>query len=686
MANRIRNGIFILIDLICIALFYAKREVLQPEKEWIFLLLISLTIVCMIPGLVFGDGKGEKCPKTYKSVTSFLDRAKHILSILFLLVIPVLNYFNEEIIYGGRVDEFGKRRIVLGILIIYSVVGLLVLIINNMQISMNIITVALTIFSTGNYYVNSFRGSPAIASDIYSVSTALSVSGSYEYKLSWQVFRGVVLAILLIQIVYLIPMHKLFKWKLRVAVLAVWAVCSFGFYYVFFTTEYFEKKFAEYRLSYFHPNTSYKRYGSVLIFTLSIKRMQVEVPEGYSDKDTIASMDECMSRNGEDVVTGNVDIDTCPNVIVIMDEAFCDLSDGKLSLTSDPLPFLHSLTENTIKGTMYTSIFGGNTANTEFEFLTGNTVGFLPNGVIAYTMYVHDGISSFTNNMLSYGYGGDLATHPYEARGFNRPAAYSALGFADFLAEDKFMNPSYLRGHMTDAADFNNIIELYEAYENGTSQYGLSKEAVGGNAPFYLFNVTMQNHSGYDEKGFDSTIFIEDREDKYPEAEQFITLTNITDREFEKLLNYFANVEKPTVIVMFGDHKPGLSNAFYNDYAGVKSMDQEMEFRVKYSVDYWIWANYDIPEIEGLDISANYLGAYLTELLNLPLTGYQKFLLEMREHIPVLTSRGYLDANNNYYAIDDKGSPEYNWVLQYSKYQYNNIFGKRYNKFFAFGQ
>ena len=82
------------------------------------------------------------------------------------------------------------------------------------------------------------------------------------------------------------------------------------------------------------------------------------------------------------------------NVIVIMNESLSDLSvlPGVESNT-DAMPFLRSLTENTIKGYAYSSVFGGTTANSEYEFLTGNTTAFLPAGTVPYHLYVGQGRS-----------------------------------------------------------------------------------------------------------------------------------------------------------------------------------------------------------------------------------------------------------------------------------------------------
>lgn len=81
-----------------------------------------------------------------------------------------------------------------------------------------------------------------------------------------------------------------------------------------------------------------------------------------------------------------------PNIIVIMDEAFSDpavLADFQTN--EDYMPFMHSMmdgADNTVSGWLNVSVLGGNTANTEFEYLTGNTMAFLPTGSIPYQQYI----------------------------------------------------------------------------------------------------------------------------------------------------------------------------------------------------------------------------------------------------------------------------------------------------------
>lgn len=108
------------------------------------------------------------------------------------------------------------------------------------------------------------------------------------------------------------------------------------------------------------------------------------------------------------------------------------------------MPFIHRLqqgAENTRTGYLNVSVLGGNTANTEFEFLTGNTIGFLPQGSVAYQQYVQKETPSLAYYLKELDYH-TVAIHPYYASGWDRDRVYPLLGFDEFLSQDDFTNPN----------------------------------------------------------------------------------------------------------------------------------------------------------------------------------------------------------------------------------------------------
>ena len=148
----------------------------------------------------------------------------------------------------------------------------------------------------------------------------------------------------------------------------------------------------------FTPTVMYERNGFAVTFLMDMQYLKVEKPEGYSvekakkllEKEDGLEWTASDQRNnvGKEFTNQKETTDQLPNVIVIMDEAFSDLgvlSDEALPVNEDYMPFIHSLqqgAENTQTGYLNVSVKGGNTANTEFEFLTGDTMAFLPAGSI----------------------------------------------------------------------------------------------------------------------------------------------------------------------------------------------------------------------------------------------------------------------------------------------------------------
>ena len=108
-------------------------------------------------------------------------------------------------------------------------------------------------------------------------------------------------------------------------------------------------------------------------------------PDGYSRQkakellDSYAGTDD-NSANNEANKSNTAANSDYPNIIVVMDEAFSDLSvlgDFDTNTTICRLcTVIEKGNENTITGYLNTSVCGGNTADTEFEFLTGNTMAF----------------------------------------------------------------------------------------------------------------------------------------------------------------------------------------------------------------------------------------------------------------------------------------------------------------------
>lgn len=353
-----------------------------------------------------------------------------------------------------------------------------------------------------------------------------------------------------------------------------------------------------------------------------------------------------------------------PNIIVIMNESFADLPETYgFATAEDGMPFIHSLTENTIKGTVLTSVFGGSTANTEYEFLTGNTMAFLSEGNVPYVQFVKSEQESLVHDLNVLGYQ-TIAFHPCAAGNYNRNKVYPLLGFEKFITEeDELLHTENLRTYMSDQTDFLNLIDIYERRDR--------------TRPFFLFNVTMQNHGGYSRYKSETDITVTPESEELQSAQllEYLSLIRETDTAFQMLTEYFEREHDRTLILMFGDHQPGLDADIYDAMLRTGEPAVAEASEISYAVPFLLWANYDISSEDAILTSPNYLRTMLLERAGIPLSRYDRFLSACQAEYPAINRVGYYDASGNFCPLAD--NPELFGLLKdYQMLQYANIFDK----------
>ena len=592
-----------------------------------------------------------------------------LMSRIFLFITPVLCIFLGDRFNDYHLSEMTRRIISWQFwfnLVIYTTLLLVIyVILNRVQYTCIIVLSAAFIMHIANYYVWVFRGCPILAADLQSAATAFNFADNFSYSLDLTGIWGVVYILSFTAMLLSLKGYKGPRLKQR-----MYAVGACAIYICFFNILFIQTNFVPEHVKHdvWKPQRTYAKNGNALSFLMSWSSIRIEKPKNYSIEEIEKITKRYPSDNAAKTTAPG---EKPPNIIAIMNESLADLNyNSPIELSEDYLPFLHSLTENTVKGKLYVSIQGANTANSEFEFLTGNSMNFLPYRSIPYNEYIKDTTPSMAHTLKAQGYSGVNAYHPFKSSGWSRTIAYPALGFNKCRFQEYYVkknNFDLVRNYISDEADFRQIIADYEASRKKTD------------SPFYLFNVTMQNHGGYNGKRglVEPKITIKDAALNNPEAEQYINLAKMSDDAFKMLVKYFKKVDEPTLIVMFGDHQPPITNLFYNNQFGkdVENLTPEEEANW-YSTPYVIWANYDIEEKE-LDMSANYLSSYVMNLAGNKLTGYNKYLLELQKELPAISAVCYMDKTGKIHKYDEK--TEYDALLAtYHMLQYNQMFDKEH--------
>lgn len=576
-----------------------------------------------------------------------------VIRILFALVIPLGCFYTFETLTHqmSTMIELAKR---LNIAFYYWLFLFVFFIAGRTSISMAICVAAIAIIGVGNYFVVMFRSNPIVPWDIYSFETAMSVADNYVFSVDWALAEHIAMFILML-IVGVRTNIRLNKKILR-PILTV-AMCIPAYFYISYLWQDNLERNTGLNDTLFNAKYMHSKDGFFVSFILDIHFLQIEEPKNYSDEYALSLLNE---QEVEKVETP----EELPDIIAIMDETFSDPAVlGEFETNKDYMPFVHSILRgevaNTISGYTDVSVLGGNTANSEFEFLTGNSMAFFPNGSVPYLQYIRDGISTIVPQLEEYGYT-TYGTHPYRAKGWNREFIYDLMGFdyryfqGSFPFEDKFRN------YVSDEADFKSILE----WRNNTE------------GPFFMFNVTMQNHSNYggDFDNFDPQIvakFKNTSSNKY--LNKYLSLMYETDQDVASLLSELSQSDRKTIVVFWGDHQPNdyVVRPIYKEY-GLDFDNQTYEQQQqRQKTPFFIWANYDIQEQTNVEISLNYLNILLFETAGLQLDEYQTFRKNLWQgQIPMMNAVGYRNDDGDLVEYDDAPEEIQNLLNEYQNIQY----------------
>lgn len=582
-----------------------------------------------------------------------LNKARWSNGIVFWLV-PTINFFVLECFMQDPFENMQLYTMLFNIFLYYLVFLFVLFLTRNNGVTVIVTAVLAYGIGFANYAVIAFRENPILPWDLMSVGTAVKVVNNYNLPIT---SGFVLLTSCFLMFVFFgvsIVGHKRSLKKGACAIVAGCLTVVFVGCSLFAQSSLIGKCFFI-NESMFEPANYYKNNGYAVGFIRALQYFNVDKPSGYSEENAVSFLNEY-----KDDITAD-DVKDYPNIIVVMNETFSDLSVlGDFSTNEPYMPYFEALQENVVKGDLHVSVKGGNTANSEFEFLTGNSMAFLPTGSIPYEQFIKSSTPSLATYLKEdFGYT-TYAIHPYYASAWNRNVIYPWLGFDNLTFLEDFAEDTHkLRRFASDAATYDKIIELYENRDE--------------NERFFSFCVTLQNHGGFDLlfDNFKPTITVDGLEDDIS-LSQYLSLIKESDIAFKDFIEYFSNVDEPTVILMFGDHQPtdeaikGLLEKVDLDSSNLK------DFEKQYITKFALWANYDIEEQEIQHTSINYLSSLLLENAGLPLSSYQCYLQELEQEYPVITANCGIDKNGRYLAPAEFLS--HSNLVEYSKLQYYKLF------------
>lgn len=531
------------------------------------------------------------------------------------------------------------------------------------RISIAVFMALCLLAGSANHFVIEFKGQPIVPADLFALDTAASVSGGYELVPDEGIVAGIVVFVVACAaLVFFVPKAQVKQRGVSIAVNVAVGLALAGGFSWWMSASDIEEDFSC-KVDVWSVRESYASQGTLLCF---LQRMQDLVPDEPAGYDSSA-VGELVAAAAASALPQPV-AEELPNVVVIMNETFSDLSryPGLAGTAAEPVYYNQLASEALISGNAYVSALGGGTCNSEFEFLTGSSMGHLGGGVYPYVLYDLKNTDSMVSQLSSLGYA-TTAIHPADAANWRRDRVYSQLGFDRFDDITTFDEPDRLRDLVTDRATYDRVLEVLEE----------------GEGPQLVFDVTIQNHGGYTTGKLDEDkrVNVELAGEDTSELSEYLSCIQAADADLAYLIERLSELDEPVVLCFFGDHQPGFADWLYQTTYGTP-LDAEglAGVQTRFTVPYLVWANYDASATAAAEASRqattslNYLGAQTLSCAGVPLSAYQQFLLSVREQVPAINMNGYQTADSNWHWFDEDTDAA-DALDRYAWAQYANLFG-----------
>ena len=353
-----------------------------------------------------------------------------------------------------------------------------------------------------------------------------------------------------------------------------------------------------------------------------------------------------------------------PHVIVVLNEAFTRIDRTlapQVVFSAELAPYFGSLDPATIS----VPSFGGYTANTEFELLTGTPIAFLPSGAIPFQHYLREPQPNALPRLFQRAGYRAIALHPFHRTFWNRDTAFALLGFERFVAIDDLGLPP--TPYVRDAALVEPIAALVAASEQ----------------PLFLFVTTMENHGPWFDRRYgtpnigvshvpaDWTSTARDTIATYAQG------VRNADDFLRDLVSRFA-ARDDVMIAMFGDHQPtivvpdmdnrNLMALRFGDPA--QSLPPRYEERAILETEVAFWPR-RVPLPPHAQVTL--IGPALARAAGVPLDGYWRTVERAGALHPTLQKRFVTDAQGGVAAHGDAKALGALRLLQH-----DSLFGARH--------
>jgi len=596
--------------------------------------------------------------------------------ILFLLAHAVALFYivmqvNMSFIETMNWIYIYNMQFILSFVVIYAIYILVYNLIGKVFLSMVLSSCTLVILGIVNYLKLIFRGDPLYPSDFTQITHMQSVIPMVMDYFSWGYILIIIVSIVACIVAGIYMRRYIQNVKIHLGIRALLVIGSIFVLYAYgnfantFMNKVFQKSGVDFVL--WNQNENYASNGFVLGFISNLDTTVMEKPKNYSKENMLQIANDIKKQYSGNI--GNQKKKEKPNIIFVMSESFWDPTKvTNLSFSEDPVPNLHHYIENFPGGQTISPTFGGNTANVEFEALTSYSMSLLKPGSIPYQQVITNKkeIPSIPTVLKKEGYY-TSAIHSFGRTFFKRDDVYKVLGFDKFNADDTMENVDIDGDYISDLEMSKEIIAELEKQKQ----------------PTFIHAVTMQNHFPFTEGRFGENLIeisgLENEESK-GELETYTEGLRRSDEALQYLIEQLDNLDRPTLLVFFGDHLPslGTNKSFYKENGYITNEKTPSERLAMAQTPLLMYANFDMPNDNLGLVSPIYFSNLIFDYAGLNKSSFYQFLSGLYKEIPVLRDELKVDKNGE--VINDLTKKQKEMLEQYKMLQYDLLVGNQYSK------
>ena len=585
---------------------------------------------------------------------------KEVISAVIICILPIFFLCVLNISFNGAFKRYwhialGNEDIVVEIIIIYAIYLLLCAIFKKAKNAVTVLGLLIGVFNIVNLMKFAFTGDPVLLADALYLTDSGEIlgivnTGFFDTIRPYLIAMIVEIEIFLILIAigrYAGGNMRIEKIKYRIAV----GLTSLLILIILFSPIKGLNDFILRNVYKIDTRTDHGALISIAYYYINhgvISGMygqmledRIREPEDYDENIINTALN--------DVKTNENKILKESNIIVVFSESFWNIGQlEEVKFNKTVAPNFEKLKEKGLFFNMIAPVYGGISANTEYEFLTGSNTVYFNHGYVPYMqLYTNDSYynrPSIIKELKNNGYKTKIATC----------ASDDLFKCGRFYKYVKVDETNYITAKDVDEKDMkgNNISDRYI-----TDRIIQEFNKKDKNQKLFYMTMTMQGHMPYNKDKYDNYDVWVEKSNLSNRLNETLTAyaqgVYDADKELGRLYDYIQTLDEPTIIVFYGDHLPYLYSGEENalevlNYFNTK--DENLNNYRKYNTQSLIVANYDIPKDEKTKyLGPDLLSAYILNNMDLEVSNYYKWLYESRKTIGATNFLVTADEEGNLY-------------------------------------